>query len=73
MQERHDILARTIGYRDEEQTALKMGYKLITASFVIVIIGTILQAIFFWLYNGKFHPFSKILDTSNTPSGMYES
>ena len=61
MQERHDILSRTIGYLDKEQEALDTGYLLLICSFSIMIVGSLLQILIFWLYNGKFHPFANIL------------
>ena len=61
MQERHDILARTIGYLDEEQKALKRGYLLLYASFSTIFVGTLLEILFFWMYNGPCHPFANIL------------
>ena len=63
MQERHDILLRTIGCLEEEQEALKRGYVLFLGSFALVVIGSLLQSWFFWLYNGSWHPFNKILKT----------
>ena len=61
MQERHDILSRTIGYLDKEQEALDMGYLLLICLFSVMIVGSLLQILFFWLYNGKCHPFANIL------------
>ena len=61
MQERHDILTRTIGYLDEEQEALDTGYLLLYGSFIMVIVGTLLEILFFWMYNGSCHPFANIL------------
>ena len=61
MQERHDVLSRTIGYLDEEQEALDRGYFLLICSTVTMVIGTLLQILFFYLYNGPFHPFANIL------------
>ena len=61
MQERHDILTRTIGYLDEEQEALDTGYLLIICSTVTMAVGSLLQILFFYLYNGPFHPFANIL------------
>ena len=61
MQERHDVLTRTIGYMDEEQEALDRGYLLIICSNVTMVVGTLLQIFFFYLYNGPFHPFANIL------------
>ena len=61
MQERHDVLSRTIGYLDEEQEALDRGYLLLICSTVTMVVGTLLQIFFFYLYNGPFHPFANIL------------
>ena len=61
MQERHDILSRTIGYLDKEQEAMDTGNMLLISSTVTIIVGSLLQIIFFYLYNGKFHPFANIL------------
>ena len=61
MQERHDILSRTIGYLDEEQEALDRGYLLLICSTVTLVVGSLLQILFFFLYNGPFHPFANIL------------
>ena len=61
MQERHDILSKTIGYLDEEQEALDKGYLLLIGSAATIIVGSLLQILFFYLYNGPFHPFVNIL------------
>ena len=61
MQERHDILSRTIGYFDEEQEAMDTGNMLLICSTITMIVGSLLQIIFFYLYNGPFHPFANIL------------
>ena len=61
MQERHDILSRTIGYLDEEQDTLDRGYMLLICSTVTMVLGSLLQILFFYLYNGPFHPFANIL------------
>ena len=61
MQERHGILTRTIGYFDKEQEAMDTGYMLLIGSTVTIVAGSLLQILFFHLYNGKFHPFANIL------------
>ena len=61
MQERHDILSRTIGYLDKEQEAVDKGYLLVICSTVTMVVGCLLQILFFYLYNGRFHPFANIL------------
>ena len=61
MQERHDILTRTIGYLDEEQEAMDTGFMLLICSTITMVVGSLLQIFFFYLYNGPFHPFANIL------------
>ena len=61
MQERHDVLSRTIGYLDEEQEALDRGYLVLIGSTVTIVVGSLLQILLFYLYNGPFHPFANIL------------
>jgi len=61
MQERHDVLSRTIGYLDEEQEAMDTGNLLLICSTVTMVVGSLLQIFFFYLYNGPFHPFANIL------------
>ena len=61
MQERHDVLSRTIGYLDEEQEALDRGYLLLVGSTATMVVGSLLQIFFFYLYNGPYHPFANIL------------
>ena len=70
MQQRHDILSRTIGYLDEEQEALERGYLILICSTVTMLLGGLLQILFFYLYNGPFHPFANILVDDN--EGTYE-
>ena len=65
MRERHDILSRTIGHLDEEQEALDRGYMLLICSTALLIVGSLLQILFFYLYNGPFHPFADILVDDN--------
>ena len=61
MQQRHDILSRTIGYLDEEQEALERGYLILICSTVTMLLGGLLQILFFYLYNGPYHPLANIL------------
>ena len=58
---RHDFLWNSIGYLKEEQEAVDTITILIGFSFGYMIIGHVLQAYFFYLYNQKFHPFADIL------------
>ena len=61
MQERHDILTKTIGYFKEEQEAMDTGNMLLIVSTITMVVGCLLQILFFYLYNGPFHPFANIL------------
>ena len=42
---------------------------LVFGSTAYILFGTLLESIFFNLYNSTFHPFAKILDISNTSQG----
>ena len=61
MQERQNILESTIGYLEKEEEALSNGYLILILSVILVFAGSILQIVFFYLYNGEFHPFANIL------------
>ena len=61
MKERHDILARTIGYLNEEKEALEKGHWLLYGSIILLLVGTFMEILFFWLYNDLCHPFANIL------------
>ena len=61
MQERHDILWNSIGYLQEEQDALDTGIMIRNVSLSAVIVGSLLETGFFYLYNGMFHPLANIL------------
>ena len=66
MQERHDLLWKTIGYRQEEQDAILRGILIRNLSLGAILIGCVMEIIFFSLYNGLFHPLANILtDDSN--------
>ena len=65
MQERHSVLEKSIGFLDEEQKSLTMGYSLLLTTVTILMIGTAFQVLFFWMYNGTYHPFSNILKESS--------
>ena len=61
MEERHEVLWNSIGYLQEEQDALDRGKLIRNTSLSCVIIGSIIETIFFSLYNNKFHPMADIL------------
>ena len=69
MQERHDLLARSIGYLDMEQEALDNGYRIFFSALAFLIAGTLLELKFFQLYNGSFHPFANILKNPGSEEG----
>ena len=46
---------------DEEQEALDRGYLLLISSTATMVVGSLLQILFFYLYNGQYHPFANIL------------
>ena len=71
MRERHIILNDSIGFhiKEKEQIAMKMVTNLIIGCSAYILFGTLLEAIFFNLYNSMFHPFGKILDISNVSQG----
>ena len=66
MQERHDILWNSIGYLQEEQDALNTGIMIRDVSLSAVIVGSLLETGFFYLYNGMFHPLANILKDPET-------
>ena len=48
---------------------MEMVTWLVVGSTAYVLFGTLLESIIFNLYNSSFHPFSKILDISETSQG----
>ena len=64
MTKRHKVLATSIAYHPEEQNSMETMALLIKISISYILIATLIEAIFFVLYNGPCHPFAKILDTS---------
>merc|ERR1712062_949908 len=63
---RHNILYLSIGFRAEELYSMEVITWLVVGSTAYILFGTLLESIFFNLYNSTFHPFAKILDISNT-------
>merc|ERR1719367_25910 len=63
---RHNILYHSIGFMAEEVDSMEMVTLLVFGSTAYILFGTLLESIFFNLYNSTFHPFAKILDISNT-------
>ena len=68
MEERHELLWNTIGFLKMEQEALDRGQMIRNAALIYMLVGTLLEAFFFFLYNGICHPFAKILNDSDDAS-----
>ena len=72
--ERHIELEETIGVLDMEVESYELSKLMAWVFYPTWILLTIVQAICFILYNGKFHPLSKILDGCNVErKGMSQS
>ena len=63
--ERHSHLDNTIGVLDMEMESYERSKLMAWIFYPTWILLTILQAVCFILYNGKFHPLSTILDGCN--------
>ena len=63
--ERHNQLDNTIGVLDMEMESYEKSKLMAWIFYPTWILLTIMQAVCFVLYNGKFHPLSKILDGHN--------
>ena len=66
---RHNILYHSIGFKAEEVYSMEMVTWVVVGSTTYILFGTLLESIFFNLYNSSFHPFAKILDISETSQG----
>ena len=72
MEERHNVLERSIGYLDMEQEALDIGVWIRNWSVVFILFGTVLEIGCFYVYNGVFHPFANILQDPSKDTCMYK-
>ena len=52
---RHELLARTIGTKPEEEASLSASNTLVTAATIAMIVFSILEVILYRLYNRKVH------------------
>ena len=59
--ERQKILVNSIGAFSQEDDAFQQIKLLIGLGYTFLIILSILQMVVYYLYNGRFHPFSAIL------------
>ena len=69
VKERHKILYQSIGFHKEEHDSMEVVTSLVVGSTAYILLGTLLELIFFKLYNSSFHPFAKILDLSESSQG----
>ena len=60
--QRHVLLYNTIGVLPEELEAYNLILVLVYVSTLCLLFLTIMELGFFYLYNGKFHPFASILE-----------
>ena len=59
----------SIGFHKEEHDSMAMVTWLVVGSTAYALFGTLIESIFFNLYNSSLHPFAKILDLSQGPQG----
>ena len=59
--ERHSILLDSIGAFPEEIEAFELVKLMLIIGYSFLIFLTICQVVLYYLYNGKFHPYSKIV------------
>merc|ERR1719412_830557 len=59
---RHELLAGTIGAKQEEEASLSASNTLVITATVCMIVFSILEVAFYRLYNRKFHPWEKIIN-----------
>ena len=63
---RHNLPSNSIGYLEEEQRAKTNVWWWLIGSLLYIIVGNGLAVVTFYCYNGRLHPFSKILEDSDT-------
>ena len=54
---RHELLARTIGAKQEEEASLSASNTLVTAATIAMIVCSILEVVLYRLYNRKVRTF----------------
>eukprot|EP00093_Oithona_nana_P000764 00764.XXX_1755_135_1 [CDS] Oithona nana genome sequencing. len=59
--ERHSILQNSIGVFPEELQAYEVVKLMLIIGFSLLVLLTICQLVLYYLYNGKYHPYSKIV------------
>ena len=59
------FLEGTIGYLENEQESFLTVQYILFGSLAYMIVGSLLEGWSFYLYNKKYHPFNKILETDD--------
>ena len=59
--ERHDVLVNSIGALPQEIGAFYKIQWFIGLGYSLLLVVTIVQLVTYYLYNGKYHPFAKIV------------
>merc|ERR1711884_917656 len=59
--ERHSILVDSIGVFPEETEAFELVKLMLIIGYSLLVFLTICQVVLYYLYNGKYHPYSKIV------------
>ena len=59
--DRHEILINSIGAFPEEIQAYEQMKVMLGTAYGLLIIGTVLQVVLYYLYNGIYHPFACIV------------
>ena len=59
--ERHSILQNSIGAFPEELQAYEVVKLMLIIGFSLLVLLTICQLVLYYLYNGKYHPYSNIV------------
>ena len=70
MYERHDILVNTTGVFPEEVEAMEKIKLMLGLGYSMLVVLTIVQVVSFYFYNGRFHPFAKIVMPDPTSEFM---
>jgi len=63
IKERHDILTWTIGTRPEEDISYLRAQVMLPAVMVFFVVGSLVEAATYWLFNYKVHPWKDMLHT----------
>ena len=59
--ERQEVLVNSIGAFTVEFEATQQIINMIALSYIFLVVFTIVQVVTFYLYNGRYHPFSIVV------------